>query len=224
MHFASVRFRKHRGFSLVELLVVIAIISILAGLLLPALEEALGAARTTACMGNEKQIYLGIQQYMDDFRGYCPPSDKPDGVYWWKWGDRLIWLQYLPAGREGREPHDPPKGANNIPEGTVWECAAEEHKGSSNEVMDGVWRTWGGSGHFEENGYVDGMNLISHRSPAKLFLVMDQLGWTKGEGIWCGLNVIGFRHAEQVNILHLDGHHSMLTQWEIPASNTPYWK
>lgn len=54
-----------RGFTLVELLVVMAILSVLAGLLLPALQDAIRSARKVECANNLKQIYLAITQYAD---------------------------------------------------------------------------------------------------------------------------------------------------------------
>jgi len=64
--------QRRTGFTLVELLVVIAIISILAGLLLPALQEAVGAARRIACGNNQRQIAMGTQLYMTEFDDYVP--------------------------------------------------------------------------------------------------------------------------------------------------------
>lgn len=58
------------AFTLVELLVVIAIISVLAGMLMPALENAIGSARTMVCTNNLKQIGIGTRCYLDDFDGY----------------------------------------------------------------------------------------------------------------------------------------------------------
>lgn len=46
----------HRAFTLVELLVVVAIISILVGLLLPAITGAKASANKTACLSNIKQV------------------------------------------------------------------------------------------------------------------------------------------------------------------------
>ena len=64
---------KHK-FILAGTLAFVAIISILAGLLLPALTKAREAARTAVCINNEKQLYLGLVSYVDDCRGLLPPT------------------------------------------------------------------------------------------------------------------------------------------------------
>lgn len=68
-------------FTLIELLVVIAIIAILAAMLLPTLGKAREMAKLTQCVGNTKNIALGMQTYADDNKDFFPERDSGAGTY-----------------------------------------------------------------------------------------------------------------------------------------------
>ena len=74
--------KKHHSFTLIELLVVIAIIAILAGMLLPALNNARQRARTASCMSGLKQLGTALTFYAQDNDDVAPPTLYSGNTSW----------------------------------------------------------------------------------------------------------------------------------------------
>lgn len=75
-----VNMKKRFEFTLIELLITIAIIAILAGMLLPALNNARDKARAISCQNNLKTLGIALNQYTLNFNDYLIPYYNVPGV------------------------------------------------------------------------------------------------------------------------------------------------
>lgn len=73
------------AFTLIELLIVVAIILILASLTFPTATRLIEKSRSARCIGNLRQIGVGLGLYATDHDQALPANDAWSGGPWWSW-------------------------------------------------------------------------------------------------------------------------------------------
>ncbi len=204
--------KLHRSaFTLIELLVVIAIIAILAALLFPALGKARELAQRSVCLGNLRNIAVGIQSYTSEHDGSYPAGQVYVGStlqIWW-----FVVQPYMGG------PVSNVKSALNCQ--TVHECRKKE-TGS-----DLQWPNYGinpfiGGNPWNEANRPNPMRVLSVRKLSKTMLVMDG-DWNQSSPLALITLASTDAHAGGRNILFADSH----AQWWNNAKSlnaTPYCK
>jgi len=209
---------RRSAFTLIELLVVLVIITVLVGLLLPALRQVRQLARTTQCASNLRQTGLFIATYCTDNDGRFPGSGQSTGSV--SWHDILnmeLLADYGTRIYRYDQWDKSPLRCPNLDRSVLYLRCWGMNVYATGGTYDSATNTWQyglafnppatrGSQYASWTSYVLGAPVSIFANRSKTVLVSD----SSGDQIWNNGGILsGLRHGtgqKAANVLFMDGH------------------
>jgi len=185
---------KRQAFTLIELIVTISIVSVLAALIIPAVNRSLEKGRAAKCVGNLRQVGTAFQLYLQDNQYRMPQRVYP--------------IPYGDGGKYGYDEMLLPYVNNTT---GIFQCPSQSSKNYPAEPSYGM------------NWYYDNQIVIGLERPARVILATDTRG-NFGTGSHRADRdsespgqLASDRHSGKANFLFFDGHVETLTHAETLA-------
>lgn len=204
-------------FTLIELLIVIAIISILAGMLLPALKQSREKARSILCCSNMRQTGLAFGVYSSDNNGFIPLQKAAKGNTQWAseiYAERSAGGAYLDDSK--------------IPKTAFCPLANTKIAVRKSELTYGIhgnyfgdWEKFFGK-PFTSVTEIDGAYVYSERNirnAAMYPFLADAVRYTASDGRPTGSHLLGTNNSGGIHFLHNNMANILFADWHVENLN-----